>query len=503
MSAFRQAVQAALELLLRRDSGAFGQAAFRQEQQGLLQRLLAANRSSAYGRLHGFAEIDGLRSFRERVPLVTYEDLAPFLERLKLGEQGVLTCERVRLLEPTGGSSGPEKLIPYTRTLQEEFRRALNPWLDDLFRAHPGVRGGRSYWQVTPHLAPRRRTPGGIPVGFEDDSEYLGRLGGALLDALMVRPAICPGMDAEAFYTETLRALLAAEDLRLVSLWNPSLFLRLLDFLDRQPERVLDRLSPRRRQALRQRVLERDHAGLWPSLAVVSCWTDGLAGPDAEALRTRFPQAVLQPKGLLATEAVVTIPLTEALEQGGGMVPAWRSHFLEFLDGHGSTLLLHELEAGRVYEVVVTTGGGLYRYRLGDRVRVTGFWRELPLLRFEGRDRVVDLYGEKLSEGFVQEAFRDLEGFYLVAPCRDRYVLYAEAPLPPDEVDGRLRRSYHYDLARRLGQLAPARVFRLTGPARSEYLTCLQGQGQKLGDVKPTVLSPRQEWAFTGEEVPR
>jgi hypothetical protein len=114
---------------------------------------------------------------------------------------------------------------------------------------------------------------------------------------------------------------------------------------------------------------------------------------------------------------------------------------------------------------------------------------------------VVDLFGEKLSEGFVEEAFRDLEGFHLVAPCRDRYVLYSEVPLPPSEVDQRLRRSYHYDLARRLGQLAPARVFRLTGPARAEYLACLQGQGQKLGDIKPTVLSPHQEWAFTGEEV--
>jgi len=501
MSALRGAVQGVLEVVFRRQGRAFLRGNFRQEQKALLLNLVSANRRTAYGRQHGFEEVRDLRSFGDRVPLVTFEDLAPWIERIQQGQQAVLTRERVRLLEPTGGSSGGRKLIPYTRTLQRQFRRALDPWLSDLFQAHPRLRGGRSYWQVTPHLEPRRRTAGGIPVGFEDDSEYLGGLAGPLLEALMVRPRIHPGMDTEAFQTETLRALLVGEDLRLVSLWNPSLFLRLLDFLDHHPDRVLEKLPPRRRQAVSAAVRAREHAALWPDLAVLSCWTDGLAGADAETLQARFPQAVLQPKGLLATEAVITIPLTQPLEEGGGMVPAWRSHFLEFLQPDGSTLLLQDLERDRVYEVVVTTGGGLYRYRLGDRVRVTGFWRELPLLRFVGRDRVVDLVGEKLSEGFVEEAFRDLEGFHLVAPCRDHYVLYTEALLPAGEVDERLRGSYHYDLARRLGQLGPARVFRLTGPARAEYLASLAARGQRLGDIKPSVLSPNQDWAFTGEEV--
>ena len=38
------------------------------------------------------------------------------------------------------------------------------------------------------------------------------------------------------------------------------------------------------------------------------------------------------------------------------------------LDDPG-TLLLHELEAGQDYEVVVTNGSGLYRYRMGDVVQ--------------------------------------------------------------------------------------------------------------------------------------
>jgi len=33
---------------------------------------------------------------------------------------------------------------------------------------------------------------------------------------------------------------------------------------------------------------------------------------------------------------------------------------------------VHELERGRLYSVILTTGGGLYRYALGDVVTVVG-----------------------------------------------------------------------------------------------------------------------------------
>ena len=39
----------------------------------------------------------------------------------------------------------------------------------------------------------------------------------------------------------------------------------------------------------------------------------------------------------------------------------------------GGTLLPHEATIGRDYELVITNLGGLYRYRIGDVVRVAGF----------------------------------------------------------------------------------------------------------------------------------
>src|SRR6266852_4437688 len=72
------------------------------------------------------------------------------------GEPNVLTRDPVLLLEPTSGSTGGEKLIPYTASLRREFQRAVAAWIGDLFRQRPAVRRGRAYWSLSPVFGPRR-----------------------------------------------------------------------------------------------------------------------------------------------------------------------------------------------------------------------------------------------------------------------------------------------------------------------------------------------------------
>ena len=92
-----------------------------------------------------------------------------------------------------------------------------------------------------------------------------------------------------------------------------------------------------------------------------------------------LPRVHIQPKGLLATEAIVTLPFR-------CLTPlAVRSHFFEFLRD-GRPYLAHQLVPGEVYSVVVTTGGGLYRYRLEDKVQVNGFVERTPSLAFLGKE---------------------------------------------------------------------------------------------------------------------
>jgi hypothetical protein len=220
----------------------------------------------------------------------------------------------------------------------------------------------------------------------------------------------------------------------------------------------------------------------------------------------------VQPKGLLATEAFVTIPFA------GAYPLAVRSHFFEFLpddDAH-DTLLADELKIDETYRVLVTTAGGLWRHRLGDRVRVDGFVGRTPSLRFVGRDdHVVDRFGEKLSEGFVGRVVRELLGscgirarFAMLAPeWRDggtRYTLFIEADVSDGNglaaslarrLDDGLRANPHYAYCRDLGQLAPPAVFRARPQAYARYAAVLRDAGARLGDIKPSSLSARDDWA--------
>eukprot|EP00438_Fugacium_kawagutii_P017903 Skav201920 [mRNA] locus=scaffold3992:238085:239133:+ [translate_table: standard] len=62
-------------------------------------------------------------------------------------------------------------------------------------------------------------------------------------------------------------------------------------------------------------------------------------------------------------------------------------------------------EVGHAYELIVTTRGGLCRYRLGDVVRVVGKMGQMPLVELQGRaGKSFKLCGEDLPEFDFVEA---------------------------------------------------------------------------------------------------
>ena len=477
-------------------------------QQQVLRGMLERNAGCAYGEAHDLAGVRSYAEFAQRVPLAEYDDVAPWVERIRRGETRVLTCDPVTHLIPTSGSSGARKLIPFTTGLQREFNAAVGPWMVDLARQHPAILGGPPYWSISPALQPAESEPSAVPIGFADDASYLGGVKSRLVRAAMVVPnELRRVADAGEFRCRTLLALLCQRDLRLISVWHPSFLALLLEALPEHWERLLAEISKTRRHRVRE--LERadpcQPQTLWPKLAVISCWGEAQAEFALADLGRRFPDTAIQPKGLLATEAVVTIP-----SQGAHPL-AVRSHFFEFVDDDGAIRLAHELREGGNYEVVVTTGGGLWRYRLGDRVQVTGFAGQTPTLRFLGRiGNVSDLCGEKLSEAFVAAAIREALAsgnvaprFAMLAPERAgngwRYTLFVEGVIDGVMAGRRLERALranpHYALCRDLGQLQALRVHRIAERAGETFLAVETARGQQLGSIKPCVLSRDIKWA--------
>jgi hypothetical protein len=199
-------------------------------QQKLLLRLLRRNRDTEFGRHYDFASIRSVAEYQARVPLSTYEEYQDAISKIGEGQPCILTQDPVLLLEPTSGSTAATKHIPYTAALKAEFQRAIAPWMVNLFSHYPGLFLGQAYWSVTPVTRPdkRERTPGGIPIGFEEDSEYFGGWQRHLIQAVLAVPPLVRLIDnMETFRYVTLLFLLRSRSLALISIWNPT-FLTLL-----------------------------------------------------------------------------------------------------------------------------------------------------------------------------------------------------------------------------------------------------------------------------------
>src|SRR5688500_8866952 len=199
----------------------------RAEQARILAGYRRDNADTEFGRRHRFVDIRSAADYQAAVPLSDYDDCADDIRRIADGAPDVLTREPVRRLVPTGGSTGGEKLIPYTAGLVREFNRGIGPWVFDLYRRDPRLMGGRAYWSVSP-VTQRARPPLAVPVGFEEDSAYVGGFAKRLVDAALAVPGSVRHLqDIDDLRHATLLFLLCAPDLRLISVWHPS-FLTLL-----------------------------------------------------------------------------------------------------------------------------------------------------------------------------------------------------------------------------------------------------------------------------------
>ena len=61
-------------------------------QEEFLMRLVRENANTEYGRKNNFKDIRNMDDFRRFVPLTTYDDYTPYIERLANGERNILTA---------------------------------------------------------------------------------------------------------------------------------------------------------------------------------------------------------------------------------------------------------------------------------------------------------------------------------------------------------------------------------------------------------------------------
>lgn len=179
-----------------------------------------------------------------------------------------------------------------------------------------------------------------------------------------------------------------------------------------------------------------------------------------------------------------------------------------------------QLEAGQSVRPLLTTGSGLLRYAMKDRLRVSGRIGASPCFEFCGRMDGVDMVGEKLSPeaamqvlDLIYQRYRDRAGirpisllaavngcdqrstpfYWLLCEHEGDLALDSKRALEQElaeVLETELQSHFHYRLARDLGQLRPARVM-IDQAARAVYQARGVNRGMISGDIK---IEPLMIW---------
>lgn len=270
---------------------------------------------------------------------------------------------------------------------------------------------------------------------------------------------------------------------------------------------------------------------IWPRLT----WAYGMIGSNLQVYVKKLRKHIgydvpLHNMGYAAAEGFFAMP-TELDVDDGVLLP--QCIFFEFIpvddeddaeteQGEIKTLLVDELEEGKKYEIVITNFSGLYRYRMEDIVKVTGFYNNTPRIELLYRRNLsMNVANEKTTTQMVDFAAKEtssktgieFEGhsFYPdFSTTPPRYCMFVETKEDVDEqqrqqmidvLDEELKGvNEKYFKYRRWGMLDRPEIILLKKKTYWDYRESLRGRGVVLNQIKPvTVINSdeRKEFFFS------
>ncbi len=407
-----------------------------------LLKMLNASKDTRIGRRFGFRDMlaagDPVQAFRERVPLRGYADHAEDIQAIANGASDVLFPGVPSMFVATSGTSNDPKLLPTTAAQQlrtVQHIALLSPAIR--WRAAPELRLGQRSINLMLASRASNKLPGGFALGMSS--------GGGIRKVLRAAPYVWTSpadvFELEdhktALYLHALFGLLDETAGCIEAVFGTHIVSWAGLLMDNQAELVADIAAGTLRAdldlpaALRQRLERMLEPRPERAQAIKTAFALGSAGilarlwPDLRVLSTVVsgPFAVSLPRlRWLAGDQVRISGTCFGATEGMVGVNFWPSHHERYVISAGTayyeflpvseldapapeTVTLENVKREQAYELVMTTFAGLYRYRLGDVVRVVDKIGDTPVFEFDHRvGDVLDLVGEKTSASHTQEA---------------------------------------------------------------------------------------------------
>jgi len=401
-------------------------------QHKLLLKYLSRNRDTEYGRKYHFSEVRSVEDYRMLVPLNDSESIFPYVERIKKGEDNILTKDKVIFFGLTSGTTGKPKLIPVTNFSRARKAEMMRLWAYYISKDHHDVLDGKILAIINPD--DDDSTESGIPIGAESGHAY--RNMPAMIKKFYAIPySVFLIRDYESRYYCMARIALENNITTLATL-NPNTIVLMCHKIEKYKDELIEDIEngtlngrinvppyvrnalerffkPNKKRAAQLRdILKEKRQFLpkyfWPNLKLIECWKGGTVKLYLKGLPQYFGNVPIRDFGCLSTEARSSIPMSDI---GAGGVLAINTNFYEFIPKEyigkieKRFLLCNELQIGGEYYLIVTTPGGLYRYNIDDIITVNGFFNKTPVIEFVQKGlNAVSVIGEKLYESQVNEA---------------------------------------------------------------------------------------------------
>ncbi len=348
-------------------------------QQEQLFKILNLAKDTEFGQKYSFSDIQTIKQFQERVPVHTYEDFKPYVDRLLKGEQDVVWPGLIKwFAKSSGTTSDKSKFIPVSKEALENCH----------------FRGGKDtlalYFSNFPNS--RLYSGKGLTLGGSqqinkiNNKSLYGDLSAILIDNM-------------PFWTYFVKT--PSQDIALIAEWEEKLekitattVKENITNINGVPSWIMVLLKHILKKTGADNILE-----VWPNLELFVHGGVSFA-PYKEQFKKLIPSDNMHyMEAYNASEGFFA--LQDNFHKKDMLLMLDYEVFFEFIPmdelekDHPKALTIDEVETDTNYALVISTNGGLWRYMIGDTIRFTSLYPHK--IKISGRTKhFINAFGEEV-----------------------------------------------------------------------------------------------------------
>lgn len=347
-------------------------------QEELFMNLLDSSKNTILGRKYDYASINSYATFAERVPISTYEELQPLIERTRKGEQNVFWESPIKWFAKSSGTTNAKsKFIPVSNEALEDCHYKGSKDLLCLYLSNN---------EDSQLFTGKSLRLGGSSQIYEDKNTYFGDLSAILIENMPIW--------AEFSSTPSNKISLMSEwESKMAAIINETKRENVTSFAG-VPSWMLVLMNKLLEETGKSNLLE-----VWPNLEVY--FHGGVSfNPYREQYLKLLPKNDFKYYEIYnASEGFFAIQ--DQNDSSDLLLMLDYGIFYEFIpmDTFGTpnqkVVRLADVELNKNYAIVITTNSGLFRYLVGDTVRFTSL--NPYRIRVTGRTKHhINVFGEEL-----------------------------------------------------------------------------------------------------------